>query len=113
MSLPEVQLWQHLKGRPHGLKFRRQHPIDPYTVDFFCREAKLVVEVDGSAHDAARIDRDVHRDARLNEKGLTVLRIPAEAVLRDAEAITQWILERAGSPLHQPAAGPPPRPGEE
>ena len=109
MSLPEVLLWQQLRGRPGGLKFRRQHPVDPCTVDFFCREAKLAVEIDGSAHDAARAQRDQVRDERLRARGLQVLRIPADAVLEDVTAITEWILVRAGSPLHQPAAGPPPR----
>jgi very-short-patch-repair endonuclease len=113
MSLPEVLLWQHLKGSPNGLKFRRQHPIDPYTVDFYCRQAKLVVELDGAMHDGARAARDEVRDARLMEQGFAVLRIPAEHVLRDAAAIAEWILARAGNPLHQASPGPPPRSGED
>jgi very-short-patch-repair endonuclease len=47
-------LWQHLKGRsPSGFKFVRQMPIGPYIADFVCREAKLVVEIDGATHSSA------------------------------------------------------------
>jgi very-short-patch-repair endonuclease len=113
MSLPEIFLWQHLRGKPNGLKFRRQHSIDPYIVDFYCREARLVVEIDGAAHDEARSEWDRTRDARLQAKGLQVVRIPADAVLADAAAIAEWILVRAGSPLHHASHGPPPRPGED
>ena len=109
LSLPEVLLWQHLRGRPNGLKFRRQHPIDPYIVDFYCRHACLVVEIDGAAHDAARSDRDQTRDGLLRDQGLQVLRVSADAILAGAAAIAEWILARAGSPLHQASPGPPPR----
>jgi very-short-patch-repair endonuclease len=51
MSLPEVILWQQLRRRPGGFKFRRQHPAGPYALDFYCEEARLCIEVDGSAHD--------------------------------------------------------------
>ena len=114
MTLPEVPLWQHLRGRPGGLKFRRQHPIEPYVADFYCREAALVIEIDGSAHqEPDRIKRDKCRDDSLRERGLSIVRIPAEDVMRDAAAVAKWIVERAGSPLHHASHGPPPRPGEE
>ncbi|HZG09048.1 MAG TPA: endonuclease domain-containing protein [Allosphingosinicella sp.] len=114
MSPPEALLWQQLRKRPSGLKFRRQHPVDPYVVDFYCREAALVVEIDGYVHGTEEAHlRDKRRDARLMEKGLTVLRIPAGEVMHDCGSAVAAILERAGSPLHQPLAGPPPRPGED
>jgi hypothetical protein len=49
MTLPEVVLWQCLRQRPEGLKFRRQHPTGPYVLDFFCSDARLAIEVDGEA----------------------------------------------------------------
>ena len=52
MSLPERMLWQLLRQRPGGFKFRRQHPIGPYVVDFCCLSERFVVEVDGNAHGA-------------------------------------------------------------
>ena len=50
MTLPEGKLWQALRTRPEGLKFRRQHPLGPFIADFYCASAKLVIEVDGSMH---------------------------------------------------------------
>jgi very-short-patch-repair endonuclease len=48
---PEQLLWSILSGRKlGGLKFRRQHPIEPYIVDFYCADAKLIVELDGESH---------------------------------------------------------------
>jgi very-short-patch-repair endonuclease len=114
MSLPEVMLWQQLRGGKSGLKFRRQHPVGPYIVDFYCREASLVVEVDGEAHSRGdRPERDKLRDAFLIENGHKVLRIPAADVLRDAGAAAASIAAFAARPLHQPAAAPPPRAGED
>jgi len=51
----EQILWQHLRNRNlFDLKFRRQHPIGPYVVDFFCHEYKLIIEVDGGIHELKR-----------------------------------------------------------
>jgi very-short-patch-repair endonuclease len=114
MSPPEALLWQQLRKRPSGLKFRRQHPVDPYVVDFYCREASLVIEIDGDVHSTDEANRyDAARDNPLRPKGLAVLRIPAGEVMRDCGSAVAAILERAGSPLHQPSAGPPPRSGED
>ena len=46
----EATLWQHLRNRNLGYKFRRQHPIDRFIIDFYCAEAKLCIEIDGSSH---------------------------------------------------------------
>ncbi len=113
MTMPERMLWQRLRHRPNGLKFRRQHPIGPYVADFCCLSQKFVVEVDGSAHEA--IDRakfDDRRIAFIKENGFRVLRVTARLLLADADATAEAIVARAVSPLHQPAAGPPPRAGE-
>ncbi|MEJ0064477.1 MAG: endonuclease domain-containing protein [Caulobacteraceae bacterium] len=51
LTPPEARLWQALRGRAlDGLKFRRQHPIGPFILDFYCVSARLAVEVDGSVH---------------------------------------------------------------
>jgi very-short-patch-repair endonuclease len=113
MTPPEARLWQILRTRPSGYKFRRQHPIDHYVVDFFCREARLIVEVDGSAHEGERVGRDERRDAFLKKLGFSILRVPAPEIIRDPAAVTEGVLARAGSPLHQAPPGPPPRTGEE
>jgi very-short-patch-repair endonuclease len=50
MSLPEVLLWQALRKRPAGFRFRRQFPLAPFVLDFACLESRLAIEVDGAAH---------------------------------------------------------------
>ncbi len=113
MSLPEVLLWQQLRGQKTGVKFRHQHPIGPYVCDFYCAAAKLAVEVDGEFHGRAdRPQRDADRDQFFEQNGYRVLRVAAGDVLRDIEAVVTMIVSSAARPLHQPAAGPPPRAGE-
>ena len=114
MTLPEVLLWRELRKQPGGLKFRRQHPVDPYVVDFYCGAASLAIEVDGAVHDgheAAAYDQ--HRAAELDRRGVRVHRIPAAEVLHDLDAVLASIIERVGSPLRQPFGLPPPRSGED
>ncbi|WP_395333640.1 DUF559 domain-containing protein [Novosphingobium sp. BL-8H] len=114
MTKPEVALWQELRQRRGGFKFRRQHPIGPYIVDFCCLNARLVVEVDGSAHDMGENPaRDVERDRFIKENGFRVLRVSASRVLADAVGTAEAIVARAANPLHRPADGPPPRAGED
>ena len=114
MSLPEVQLWQRLRGKAGGLKFRRQHPVGPYVVDFYCREASLVIEIDGEAHSRGdRPARDELRDRFLRDNGLRVLQVAAARILHDADAAADAIVAYAARPLHHPSDGPPPRAGED
>ena len=116
MSLPEVLLWQRLKGQQVGVKFRKQHPVCPYVADFYCSATRTIIEVDGEAHNrATRPAHDAERDAFLTGNGYRVVHIPAADVLRDADAAADAIAAFAASSLHhQPVAGgPPPRAGEE
>ena len=93
MSPPEASLWQALRRRPESLKFRRQHPFERYTADFYCASAKLVVEIDGDSHGMGdNPQRDVRRDAWMREQGLRVLRFSAEEVMRDLESVVRAIL---------------------
>ena len=100
MSLPEGLLWNRLKGKPMGVKFRNQHPLGDYVVDFYCAAKRVAFEIDGIAHDMGdRPQRDIRRDARLTALGVEVVRIPAADVLRDpavvAESMVRYCL---GSP---------------
>jgi very-short-patch-repair endonuclease len=114
MSLPEVVLWQRLRGSPEGVAFRKQHPIGPYVADFYCSKAQLVIELDSVAHGRGdRPQRDEARDLFLKDNGYRVLRIAAAEVLKDPDSVAASIVASAASPLHQPSAGPPPRPGED
>ena len=88
LSLPEVLLWLRLKGRPAGLKFRKQHPAGKFVLDFYCHEARIAIEIDGLAHDMGeRPERDMLRDEWLRTAGLTVVRVAAAEVLRDPDGV--------------------------
>ena len=114
MTLPESVLWQQLRGKKLGFKVRRQHPIGPYVVDFFAGESRLVIEVDGEAHNRAdRPLRDEMRDSYLREQSYRVLRIAAADVLNNLSGVLESIAAEAADPLHRPSDGPPPRAGEE
>ena len=113
MTTPEVLLWQQLRLRPRGQKFRRQHPVGPYVADFYCAAARLIVEVEGWVHDTAQARNDMHRFNFMAENGYRVLRVSAKRILADVAGTADAIAARAESPLHHPAGGPPPRTGEE
>ena len=93
MTKAETVLWAVLKGRAlQGWKFRRQHPIGPYIVDFACIEAGLVVEVDGATHtNDAQTLRDVRRTNFLNEQGFTVLRVTNLDIYADLDGVVREI----------------------
>lgn len=91
MSLPEVMLWQRLRARPGGVKFRRQHPVGAHVADFYAPDVRSIVEVDGLAHDF-RVERDVVRDAWLMGQGFGVVRIAASDVLRDVDAVVEGVV---------------------
>ncbi|SDB08528.1 endonuclease domain-containing protein [Bauldia litoralis] len=97
MSPPEARLWVRLRVRDSESPiFRRQHPIGPYVIDFYCPAAKLAVEVDGWGHVTGdRPARDERRDAWLSDRGVTTLRIPAGDVLRGCDAVVERIRQTA------------------
>ena len=93
LSLPEVLLWKALKTRRQdGLQFRKQHPLGPYCLDFYCARARLCVEVDGASHGAGdRPERDAVRDQWLAGQGIKTLRLRAGLVLEDIDAALSMI----------------------
>ena len=92
----ESLLWELLRGKQlYGLKFRRQHPIDPYFADFACVSKKIVIELDGGYHDHT-VEQDLKRQKYLEEQGWKVLRFSNEDVLEDAEAVTRAIAAELG-----------------
>ena len=97
LTPPEAQLWAQLKGRQiEELKFRRQHPIGPYILDFYCAEQGLAVEVDGMIHgDADKVRHDERRTIWLKEKGVSVLRIASCDVHDDVEGVLNAIRNAA------------------
>jgi very-short-patch-repair endonuclease len=87
LSLPEGLLWRAIKGRKvRNLHFRKQHPVGPYILDFYCHAVRLCVEVDGSSHGFGdQPARDARRDSWLLEHGVRTLRISASCVLQDVD----------------------------
>jgi len=90
----EEILWLHLRnGRLDGFKFRRQHAIGQFIVDFYCSGARLVVEIDGLIH-RGRVSADAARQLFLEAKGLSVLRLSAGEVESQPDAAVQRIRRR-------------------
>ena len=91
-SLPEGLVWRELRQRPNGLKFRRQHPVGRYVVDFYCAAARLVIEIDGQSHSMGdRPHRDERRDEWIRRQGLRVIRFDAADVMNDLASVVTVI----------------------
>ncbi len=88
----EVTMWQLLRNRERGVKFRRQDPIGPFIVDFYCFEAKLVVECDGAPHftDEGRM-RDERRTRWLNSQDIEVIRFTSHEIADDIQRVLEAI----------------------
>ena len=94
----ESVLWNTLKAKGVGLKFRRQHIIEDFIVDFFCNEKKLTIELDGGYHRVPeQMKKDEERTARLQELGYTELRFTNEQVLCDIDNVIKEIIQTAQS----------------
>jgi len=89
----EQKLWELLRNKQlKGKKFRRQHAIANYIVDFYCHECKIAIELDGNFHmEAEAKEYDNSRTTLLNEIGVTVLRFWNEEVINDASSVLQKI----------------------
>ncbi len=102
-TLAEHTLWRALRHNQLGVRFRRQHPLGPYIVDFYCDDAKLIIEVDGSVHgtDAAR-QHDHERAEYFERKGLRIRRYWNADVLHDLNSVLKDITGVLASPLNPP-----------
>ena len=86
-------LWQHIRRRQlGGFRFRRQHTIGPYIVDFYCFEERVAVEVDGGQH-SGQAAYDAERTSFLESEGVRVLRFWNNQVLAEIESVKHVILE--------------------
>lgn len=93
MTLPEVLLWQILRQEPEGVKFRREHSIGDYCLDFYCAKAKVCIEVDGIVHDMGdQPEHDAERGEWLLAEGIETVRIPAKEVLRSPEEVADSLV---------------------
>ena len=93
-SLAEERLWTELRARRlNGLKFARQCPIGPFFADFVCRDAKIVVEIDGDTHSTAdELTRDAARTAYLERRGFRVFRAHNQEVYDDIDGVLETLL---------------------
>ncbi len=97
-SPAERRLWQHLSNSQlDGHKFSRQIPIGPYFADFVCRNAKLVVELDGYSHDV-RVEYDAVRTRLIEAQGYRVIRFNNEDVMKSVEDVLTMIRQALTSP---------------
>jgi very-short-patch-repair endonuclease len=106
MTDAEKTLWRHLRMRQMGgYKFRRQHPLGRYILDFVCLEANLVIEIDGGQH-AERQNADACRSTWLEERGFRIVRFWNNEVLKDIENVKAAIwnaLDLNDQPPSQPS----------
>ena len=94
MTAAEEILWDAIHINEWHLKFRRQHPLANYIVDFYCHKAKLIIELDGSIHEEEETKRnDEAREIRLKEFNLTVLRFKNAEVINNTKAVVKKIKE--------------------
>ncbi len=113
MTEAERALWQRLRAKQLGVRFRRQHPVGPYVLDFYCYQARLAVEVDGGQHDRPlQRAHDAARTRFLERQGIRVLRFWNHEVLHNMEGVLEAIVaalqERLeGAPLTPPPFHPP------
>ncbi len=91
LTIPEEILWNELKTKKmEGFRFRIQHPIHRYILDFYCHEKKFAVEIDGDVH-KHRKDYDDYRDEYLKSAGITTLRFKNEDVINNIDYVLSEI----------------------
>ena len=99
MTKAETVLWEELRSKQFmGLKFRRQHPIERFIVDFYCHKHKLVIELDGGIHNLPEVaNNDKNREEELKDLGLNILRFTNEEVLKHTQVTLSKIAQYIGS----------------
>ena len=93
MTEPEKLLWESLKTKPLDFKFRRQHPIKFFILDFYCHKKRLSIEIDGGYHNnAEQKEKDNEKTAYLNSVGITEIRFSNNEVLDNVDAVLAKII---------------------
>ena len=89
----ERLMWQLLRNRQRcNQKFRREHPLGVYTVDFYCADAKLVVEIDGASHESPEARQyDAARDQWMTQQGIRVLRFTCQQIDNELPSVVEAI----------------------
>ena len=99
MPAPEIILWMKLKNGQIGYKFRRQHGIKNYIVDFYCPRKKLVIEIDGENHYIINNqEKDQARDSELIKLNIRVLRFTNKEIMENIDGVMDKIMETINPP---------------
>ncbi len=92
MTEAEKMLWERLRKKQLGVRFKAQHPIERFIADFYCHSAKLVVELDGEIHQEQK-EYDTGRQAEMEKYDITVIRFKNQEVFEDIESVVERIRE--------------------
>ena len=108
MTFGEIALWREIKGKKLGVSFSRQIPIDNFIVDFYCKDLRLAIEVDGSIHfEEEQIKKDTHRQKRLESLGVKIIRFSD----LDVKNNLNWVLTEIKQVISE--LKPTPNPSQE
>ena len=90
----EKRVWSRLRNRELvGFKFRRQHPLGERILDFYCEEAKLAIELNGSGHGHLKRETDLDREIEMYEKGVRILRFSNSEVFENLDGVLNLIID--------------------
>lgn len=95
LTSTEAILWERLRSRRClNLKFRRQHPIGRYVLDFYCEELMVALEIDGGYHqEAEQRQRDLERQVELEQRGIRFVRVAVPLVTEDPKALMPYLVQ--------------------
>ena len=94
LTVPEKKIWYEILSRKQtGYKFLRQHPIGGYIPDFYCRELKLIIEIDGDSHSTQK-DYDCRRTSYFEARGIRVLRFTNRVVLSNIDGVKEYLYNK-------------------
>ena len=92
LGLPEIILWKELKGSQLGKKFRRQYGVGPYSLDFYCPELGLGIELDGATHDNPEsYANDQKRTEFINSQNIRIIRFQNRDILNNLDGVVEEI----------------------
>lgn len=110
-DMPEAEkiMWNYLRNRRlNGWKFRRQHSIGPYIVDFFCPDAKLVIEIDGDSHFGPEAEQyDAVREAHIQKQSIRVVRFTNTEIFNNIDEVIASLVFKLGDPPRSQYDGNP------
>jgi very-short-patch-repair endonuclease len=101
MTVAEKALWQMIRNEQLGVKFRRQHSVGSYVLDFYCAPLRLAIEIDGSTHNDKDVQlRDKIRQRELEQHNITFVRVTDPQVLSDSTFVLRMIREAISKLSH-------------